>query len=155
MTIRTATNFIFVHCSATKPSMYVDAAVIRSWHKAKGYQDIGYNLVILRNGFAEVGRSLEDVGAHVAGYNLESLGICLIGGLNERTGKPENNFTAEQFSTLKIWLRALKTIYPAAQILGHRDASPDRNNDGIIDQRDWLKACPCFDVRQWLKEAGV
>lgn len=155
MTIRASTDYIFIHCSATKPSVYVDADVIRSWHKAKGYIDIGYNLVITRAGNAQIGRSLEDVGAQVLGFNHNSLGICLVGGLNEQTGKAENNYTSAQFLTLKTWLRALKTVWPSARILGHRDAFPDRNHDGIIDKRDWLKECPCFDVAQWLKEAGV
>lgn len=155
MTIRTSTDFIFIHCSASKPSVHVDAAVIRRWHKARKFDDIGYNLVITRSGVAQIGRSLEDVGAHVVGYNHNSLGICLAGGLNEITGKAENNFTASQFATLKTWVRALKTVWPTARVLGHRDASPDKNKDGIIDSRDWLKECPCFDVAQWMKEAGV
>lgn len=155
MTLRTSTDYIAVHCSATKPSMDIGAKEIRSWHLAKGWKDIGYNLVIKRDGIAEIGRSLEDWGAHVLGYNHNALGICLVGGLNQETGKAENNFTFAQFATLKIWLRALRTIWPAAIVKGHRDFSPDLNHDGIITSDEWLKECPCFDVAQWLKEAGV
>jgi N-acetyl-anhydromuramyl-L-alanine amidase AmpD len=43
----------------------------------------------------------------------------------------------------------LKGLYPSAEVLGHRDLSPDKNNDGKITPDEWLKACPCFDVREW------
>ena len=51
------------------------------------------------------------VGAHVYGFNNESLGICLIG---------KTNFNKKQFITLKKLLQ-WKIKYPYAKILGHRD----------------------------------
>lgn len=65
-----------------------------------------------------------------------------------------NNFTPAQFAALKQLLKQLKAGYPAAQILGHRDLSPDKNGDGKISPNEWLKTCPCFDVRAWLKAEG-
>jgi N-acetyl-anhydromuramyl-L-alanine amidase AmpD len=41
-------------------------------------------------------------------------------------------------------------VYGPLQVFGHRDLSPDKNGDGKIDSRDWVKACPSFDVRAWL-----
>jgi hypothetical protein len=155
MTIRTSTDYIAIHASATKPSMDIGGKEIRAWHLAKGWKDIGYNLVIRRSGIVDLGRDLDEVGAHVAGFNHNSFGICLVGGLNELTGKAENNFTEIQFITMKIWIRALRTIWPLVKIQGHRDFSPDRNKDGIITKDEWLKDCPCFDVAQWMKESGV
>ena len=37
--------------------------------------------------------------------------------------------------------------YPITDVLGHRDASPDKNGDGVITKNEWVKTCPCFDVR--------
>ncbi len=29
-------------------------------------------------------------------------------------------------------------------ILGHRDLTPDLDNNGKIEPREWVKFCPCF-----------
>jgi len=31
-------------------------------------------------------------------------------------------------------------------VKGHRDFSPDKDGDGKITQREWIKECPCFDA---------
>ena len=36
-------------------------------------------------------------------------------------------------------------------MLGHRDTSPDLNGDGVIEPYEYVKACPCFDVREFLR----
>ena len=40
-------------------------------------------------------------------------------------------------------------------ILGHRDTSPDLNGDGRIEPNEFIKACPCFDVRTWLRGVSL
>lgn len=143
-------NRVVVHCSATKPSVAVDASVIDRWHRAKGWLKIGYHYVILRNGKLEKGRQDNEAGAHVAGFNKDSLGVCMVGGLSESTGKPEDNYTEAQYETLRGLLLKLTEESPTiSDICGHRDLSPDLNKDGVIQKTEWLKACPCFDVRGW------
>ena len=77
---------IFIHCSATQPkwmaanSCQQKVEEIRRWHKDKGWSDIGYHLVVDRQGDVCVGRPVERVGAHAKGHNKNSIGICLIGG---------------------------------------------------------------------------
>lgn len=95
---------------------------------------IGYHYVIKRNGEVEIGRELKQVGAHVQGHNHESLGVCLVGGI-DADGEPEANFTEEQYNALSTLLYQLKTIYPEAEIKGHRNFAN--------------KACPSFDVEEW------
>lgn len=136
-------KFLTVHCSATKPSVHVDAKVINRWHLARGFRKIGYHFVIRRDGVVEKGRDITEIGAHVAGHNTGNLGICLAGGLNEETGKPENNYTDDQFAALAELLIDLKKQFPKTTIKGHRDFP------GV------KKDCPCFDVRTWLKQTGV
>lgn len=141
---RSKTDFIAVHCSATRPSQDIGAAEIRKWHKGKGWSDIGYAWVVRRDGKVEKGRDEDAVGSHVQGFNGRSLGICLIGGVSERdTKKAENNFTAMQFASLKMLLWRLKVKYPKAKILGHRDFP------------NVAKECPSFDVAGWLQEVGL
>jgi hypothetical protein len=140
-TPRQRTDFIAVHCSATPPSRNVDEQEIREWHTKQGWADIGYNIVIPRNGEIQVGRPLDYAGAHVAGYNSRALGICLVGGVDDK-GKAQNNFTPAQFEALVIALRFAKRYAPAAKIQGHRDFP------------NVAKDCPSFDVREWLKTAA-
>lgn len=139
---RKATNWIVIHCSATRAIQNIGAKEIRQWHKDKGWSDIGYHYVIRRDGTVDNGKGREDVGAHVAGHNSDSLGICLVGGLSNKTWQPENNFTKAQFTALEILLGMLLVRYPNAKILGHRDFPKV------------AKACPCFDARPWAKEHG-
>lgn len=143
MKLRKKTNYIVVHCSATKPSMdYVDAETIREWHvRDNGWRDIGYHSVILRNGVIEEGRDYNDTGAHVKGYNHESVGVCLVGGLSQYD-EPEFNFTKKQLKSLKRELQWLKTLFPEAMIVGHNELSN-------------TKACPSFKVRKWLKDENL
>lgn len=129
---------LVVHCSATKPSVPVDAKMIDRWHRERGFLKIGYHFVIKRDGTVETGRDLTEPGAHVAGHNATTVGICLAGGLNEKTGKSENNFTDEQFKSLVGVLSQLLDLFPEAEVLGHRDFP------GVA------KDCPCFDVRKWV-----
>jgi N-acetylmuramoyl-L-alanine amidase len=35
-------------------------------------------------------------------------------------------------------------------VCGHRDLSPDLNGDGEIEPEEWIKACPCFEVKESL-----
>jgi N-acetylmuramoyl-L-alanine amidase len=142
-------SLLVVHCSATPPTMDVGADTIRRWHQEAGYRTIGYHYVIRRSGLVEAGRPVEQVGAHVRGHNANSIGVCLVGGI-DATGKPESNFTAAQFASLRGLLDGLRKRFPGARICGHRDLSPDKNGDGKIDSRDWVKACPSFDVGVWL-----
>jgi len=46
-------------------------------------------------------------------------------------------------------------MFPNAVVLGHRDFSTDTNGNGIIDKWEWIKSCPSFDVRDWLKSIDL
>lgn len=154
MSVRKSTNYIVVHCSATKPGMDIGAKEIGEWHKKNGWSGIGYHLVIRRDGTVEEGRPLDDVGAHVKDYNSDSVGVCMVGGVGE-DGKAQNNFTPLQFKTLKDIIRWLRVKYKKAHICGHRDLSPDLNQDGKITSNEWIKECPSFDVEEWMIRNNV
>jgi len=151
-TRRKLTNFIVVHCAATKPEQDVGADEIRKWHLARGFSDIGYHYVIRRNGVRELGRPTWAVGAQVEGYNYESVGVCLVGGVNDE-GQPADNFTTEQMITLGATIHGLLIEYPGAVIRGHHDmpAAPDATVEQILDHHLHCveKACPSFDAIAW------
>ena len=133
-TQRKETNAIFVHCSATKPSQDVGVREIAQWHKEKGWLAIGYHFVIRRDGTVEAGREQSAVGSHVANYNHDSVGVCLVGGIDDK-GKFAANFTPAQMQSLRSLLVELKFQYPGSILRAHHDVAP--------------KACPSFDLKRW------
>lgn len=131
---REETDYIIIHCAATKPDMDIDAKEIDKWHRQRGWRKIGYHYVIKRDGTLETGRELDEVGAHCKGYNHNSVGVCLVGGI-DNDGKPDTNFTDKQWESLAQLMWELKIPYPDAEIVGHNEFSS--------------KACPTFNVREW------
>jgi len=127
-------DYIVIHCSATMPSMDVPIERVKKWHLQRGWSDIGYHYYITRDGKIHGGRNLSTIGAHVRGYNKNSIGICYEGGINE-SGEPEDNRTPEQKKSLLKVVEILKFVFSGAIAQGHRDF-PNVN-----------KACPSFDAK--------
>ena len=139
---------IVIHCSATRAGQDVRASDIDKWHKERGFKMIGYNFVIDLDGTVEVGRPLTMNGAHcnTSGtcgrpYNSHSIGICYVGGLDKNGKLP-----AQKAAMHKLVMELIEK-YPITDVLGHRDASPDKNGDGKITRNEWIKSCPAFDVK--------
>lgn len=140
---------IVIHCTATKASLDIGAAEVGTWHRARGWHSIGYTYVIRRDGQIERGRPEEKIPAHTKGHNKNSIGIALVGGLDDE-GKSQDNFTAEQYDALKYLVGYLRYLHPTVQsVVGHRDLSPDVDGDGVVEQHEWVKDCPCFEVSTW------
>jgi len=128
-------NKIVIHCADTFADMDIGAKEIDQWHRQRGWSEIGYHYVILRSGEIEKGRPENKPGAHVAGYNTGSIGICLVGGKARGRENP-CNFTRQQWSALENLVRVLTLEYPDAQVVGHTDL-------------DSGKTCPTFNVKAW------
>lgn len=132
---------LVVHCSATPEGRDIDIRDIDAWHRAKGWNGVGYHFVIKLDGTIQVGRAVDKIGAHVEGHNANSIGICMIGGCDAHM-QPKNTFTPAQFKALHALLHDLLHHHPGAEVLGHRDFP------GVA------KACPSFDVRKWWAPDG-
>lgn len=131
-------RMIVIHCSATPPTMDIGAKEIRQWHvDGNGWADIGYHMVIRRNGVLEYGRHLGRSPAAQAGFNRGTIAICLVGGV-DRNNKPVNNFTSAQTDMLKNEINLLRGEHDIVSIVGHRDF-PHVHKD-----------CPCFSVTDWV-----
>ena len=141
-------KYLIIHCSATKEGKSFDRDDMDRWHKRRGFRKIGYHYFIKLDGTIQKGRSLTEQGAHVRGYNNESIGICYCGGLDSN-GKPKDTRTKEQLFAMDILLEALVSKYPDSEIKGHRDFSVDKNGNGKIDKWERMKACPCFDAIEY------
>ena len=145
-------DHIIVHCSATPTRHRWTSVNIDRDHRAKGYLGNGYHVVIPRDGSIEMARCghkcrpLSKAGAHVGdcgpGWNARTVGICLVGGVDNHM-EPENNFTDAQMEALRFVLAAFKRILPEAEIMGHRDLI---KKTGAQNK----KACPSFDVKGFI-----
>ena len=139
---------IIIHCSATRAGQDITAADIDCWHRARGFWSIGYHYVIRLDGTIEPGRDVTLDGAHCMGWNQRSIGICYVGGL-DKEGRPADTRTDAQRTALIRLVKSLQLAFPnVKQVIGHRDTSPDLNGDGIISPNEYMKACPCFDVKK-------
>ena len=140
-------NLIVVHCSATPEGKDFTVNDIDRWHRARGFKKIGYHYVVYRDGTVHPGRAENEVGAHVSGYNNNSIGVCYIGGLTADGKKAKDTRTTAQKRGLLNLLIKLRKKYLDAKIVGHRDLSPDLNHDGKIEPNEWVKECPSFDAK--------
>jgi len=143
---REKTDTIVIHCSATPPTMDIGVEKIKEWHVTdNGWDDVGYHHIIKRSGTIETARPEEMQGAHAAKVNWRSIGICLVGGSNSN-GDWDNNFTDEQFKSLKSLILDLLKKYENPEdftqinkIIGHYQVEPK-------------KECPSFNVPNWLEQ---
>lgn len=150
-----------VHCSATKEGKELTPEQLEKSHNARKIDSpMGYHAYIRRDGTIVWGRPTTRIGAHarVDNHNYDSLGVCYEGGL-DANGNPKDTRTAGQkVSILKVfdhWFLELSRRQPISgiEIVGHRDLSPDQDGDGVVEEHEWLKQCPCFDAiteYQWL-----
>ena len=105
-------NKIVIHHSQSRKTF----DEIKKLHVNKyKWNDIGYHFVIDKDGNVLNGRDINKIGAHVYGYNEDSLGICLIG-----------NFDVEfpnhlQLNSLSILIKDLKSKFDIKEIKMHRD----------------------------------
>ena len=77
--------------------------------------------------------------AHVKGMNKNSIGICYIGGVEEKRGDngkwiAKDTRTPEQKESLLLLLKTLKKMHISATIHGHNEFA--------------AKSCPCFDANK-------
>lgn len=176
-------RLIVLHCSATPsgkpitagvrlPGVAPAVATIDAWHALRGFRrgdaarirfnpqlgSIGYHYVVDLDGAVHTGRHLDEQGAHAAGFNAASAGICLVGGA-ERDAR----YTPRQWDALRELVQSLchalalppiRPLHPrdGVGVCGHRDLSPDANADGQVQPYEWLKTCPGFDVGEWLAQ---
>ena len=127
-------NEIIIHCTATRANQSVTLADIDRWHKERGFKGIGYHYVIDTNGLILVGRNEIEVGAHCEGRNLNSIGICYIGGLNAGDNHPEDTRTSQQKDAIIDLIKEIVNRHPIKLITGHNVYAN--------------KKCPCFNAKE-------
>lgn len=143
-------EWIVWHCSASRWGRLKE---IDKWHRERGWDGVGYHAVILNgnierrrhsslfDGNIELGRSFDEVGAHVKGLNSKSIGICLVG--------EKGRFTHHQIESAVKLTKHLQSLFkiPTSKVIGHYEiaiANPKLKTS---------KTCPDIpmkNVRDWL-----
>lgn len=156
LTLKREVDTCVWHCTATVEGQNITSQEIERWHIKRGFNEIGYNLVFLLNGDVVMGRDWNKIPAHVAGANSKTLGFTYVGGL-DKNKKPKDTRTPQQKDSMLYVSKLLKDYQELLKnknfdFNGHRDYSPDKNGNGIIEPWEWMKACPCFDVKTEIKD---
>ena len=129
------------------------------WFKPKskgglGWKTGGYHRVVMYDGTIIKPYDFEKITNGVLGFNDECIHISYQGGVHKSTGKAQDTRSEEQKSGLIYciieafkWLQSkgIDTTH-GIMILGHRDFSEDKNQNGSIDPNERVKECPSFDA---------
>lgn len=147
-------KYLVVHCTAGGSDQSV-SEIQAYWKNVLKWKNPGYHYIIDYKGNVVQLLDEDKPSNGVAGYNSEIINVCYIGGLIEvKQGKSIYGDTRSdsQKTSMRNLLKKLKDKYPKSQIRGHRDFSPDLNNNGKVDQFEWIKVCPCFDAIEEYKD---
>ena len=128
---------IIIHCSATREGQDVSVDTIRRWHEDRGWSDIGYHFVIGIDGTIHRGRDIDKIGAHTYRHNLDSIGVCYVGGLEEDGKTPRDTMTEMQEIAMLELIKSLRVTFGELRLHGHNEFA--------------AKACPSFDVQEKYK----
>ena len=118
-------NLIVIHCSATRADRDFTEDDLEVCHRRRGFNGTGYHFYIRKNGDIKTTREIE------------------------RHGHPADTRTEWQIHSMRVLILALLRDYPGCRVCGHRDLSPDLNGNGEIEPEEWIKACPCFEVKEF------
>lgn len=135
---------IFVHCTAG--SQKTTLKQLENEFKAKGWKSPGYHYVVFPDGKIEQMLDESKVSNGVRGFNSTSINVSYVGGVDSKLKPIDNRTEAQKASLIKI-LTELKSRYPEAKIMGHRDVWGK-------DPKKWQKWCPCFDAEAEYAEIG-
>ncbi|MHB0976909.1 MAG: peptidoglycan-binding protein [Candidatus Aquicultorales bacterium] len=83
---------------------------------SRGWNDIGYNLIVGRKGDIYEGRGMTAVGAHASGFNTPSIGVACLG--DYQTGQPTKE-TLTALDNLTAYLKGQTVV----TVEGHRDVN--------------------------------
>jgi len=121
---------VFIHCSASDNPAHDDIDVIKEWHLARHWSDVGYHYFITKDGTLEIGRDIEQTPAAQKGHNKGTIAICV-------SGLKEELFTVAQFLTLRNLCYDIDDEYVHVTFHEHNEVNSN-------------KTCPVFNLREVL-----
>ncbi len=141
---------IFIHCTAG----YSGVEGMKKFWKSLGWNSPGYHLVVDLNGNVIVVQPFSLFSNGVKGFNTNAINISYIGGVEKaNVNKAADTRTEAQkqglIKAIKLaieWIESTGGSKKNLSIKGHRDVSPDKNGNGIIESWERIKECPSFDA---------
>lgn len=130
---------LILHCTATKQDAKV-SSIINYWKKNLGWKNPGYHILVTSEGECSILSELNNVTNGAKGYNHNSIHLSYIGGIDNKQ-KSVDNRTEKQLEAFEILIKAIVEKYPNINIIGHNEISS--------------KACPCFDVQEYVKNLDL
>lgn len=162
---RAETKRIILHDSHTQPDFGKVEDVTRwkalAWDGGlkMGLLGIGYHFILERDGHVEETRDRHLIGTHTPGHNMDSIGICLVGGREHGDYLGHDNFTEDQYRSLLELLSELRQQYGPIPILGHSEVQRYRNrslpNCPPIEMDDLRQDFEVFSIIRSRKEAAL
>jgi N-acetylmuramoyl-L-alanine amidase len=144
-------KFLVIHCTATPEGREVTAEDIRNWHlKGRGWSRVGYTDLIHLDGTISNLTPFDhddeveawELTNGVRGKNSISRHIVYAGGgIGNKEHPAEDTRTMDQENTLAAYCFLMVARHPDILIAGHNQFA--------------AKACPSFDVPDWLEEIGI
>lgn len=147
-------KFLVLHCSATPEGREVTEADIRKWHLSpkptgRGWKQVGYtDLFHLDGTITRLVDNNEDnyvdsweITNGAVGINSVSRHIVYAGGIDKITKKPKDTRTLEQVKSLEYYIKKFVSEHPNVLVAGHNQFA--------------AKACPSFNVPNWLEVIGI
>ena len=145
-----------VHWTANFIDQDLTAEDIHRVHVNRGFDEIGYHFIILRDGSLQLGRDINKVGAHALRRNAHSIGISFVGGINLTSSEAKrlggyqavanngtyassDSLTDAQFKTFDMFMDSFFSAFPYGQAFGHMDTDPNRKPDPGFDVREYCK----------------
>lgn len=148
-------KYLVIHCTATPEGREVTASDIRRWHTSappvgQGWRQVGYTDLFHLDG--TVDRLVDnnednnvdnwEITNGVAGYNSISRHIVYAGGVDaDNPNRAKDTRTPGQREAMKRYVLDFHKRFPLVKIIGHNQLA--------------AKACPSFDVPEWLKSIGI
>lgn len=148
-------KYLVFHCTATPEGREVTAADIRRWHTSpvskggRGWKQVGYTDIIHLDGTVErLVDNNEDANVDpweitngAKGYNSVSRHVVYAGGCALDGKTPQDTRTLTQLKAMETYIKDFHKRFPGVRIIGHNEVA--------------AKACPSFDVQEWLKSIGI
>lgn len=148
-------KYLVIHCTATPEGREVSADDIRRWHTSvppagRGWKQVGYTDLFHLDGSVErLVANNEDAQVDpweitngAAGYNSISRHVVYVGGVDaDNVKEARDTRTPEQREAMMHYVLDFHRRHPSVKIVGHCQLA--------------AKACPSFDVQEWLESIGI
>jgi hypothetical protein len=131
---RKETKRIIVHESHTGPEVTRAVHYLRAKGRANGLLEIGYHVVIDRDGNTTITRPLHVIGSHAPGCNHDSIGICMAA---DKAWDYRAQWT--QVDAFRLMVHRLRDAYGPLQVVGHDEALRRAKQD---------HKCPSFNMEE-------